>query len=123
MQRIAHSTLQPAPIHPVVGLGVADQWLDRLAPLEQALLVIAERLVLAAVDDLHARVVGVHAPVAQVDDDLLGRASQVLQQIGGLLELGAEDVAVVRELPGKLRAPTIKPCLWVTARLTKTANS
>ena len=96
MQRIAHRTLQPASIHPVVGLGVADQRLDGLAALEQALLVIAERLVLAAVDDLHARVVGVYAPVAQVDDDLFGRAPGVLQQVGGLLELGAEDMAVVR---------------------------
>ena len=81
MKRIAHRTLKPAPVHPVIGLRVPDQRLDRLAPLEQPLLVIAERLVLAAVDDLHARVVGVHAPVAQVDDDLLGASPQVLQQV------------------------------------------
>ena len=52
MQRIAHGALQPAPIHPVIGLRVADQRLDRLAPFQQPLLVVAERLVLAAVDDL-----------------------------------------------------------------------
>ena len=96
MQRIANCPLQPAPVHPVVGIGVADQRLDCLAPFEQALVFIGERLVLAAVNDLHARVVGIHAPVAKVDDDLLGLASQVLLQIGGLLKLGAEDMAVVR---------------------------
>ena len=38
---------------------MSNQWLDGLASFEQLLLMIAERLVLASVDDLHARVVGV----------------------------------------------------------------
>ena len=96
VQCIAYRPLQPTPVHPVIRLGVANQRLDGLASLEQSLFMIAERLVLASVDDLHARVVGVHAPVAQVDDDLLGPAAGVLQQVGRLLELGAEHVAVVR---------------------------
>ena len=52
VQRIAERTLQPAPIHAVVGLGVSDQRLDGLTALEQSFLVIAERLVLAPMDDL-----------------------------------------------------------------------
>ena len=96
MQRIAHRPLQPAAVHPMVCLGVSDQRLDRLAPFQQALVLIAQRLVLAPVDDLNARVVGVHPPVAQVDDDLLGRTPLVLQQVGGLLQLRAQHVPVVR---------------------------
>ena len=96
MQRISRHTLQPAPVHAVVGLGVANQRLDGLGSLEQALVVIAEQLVLAAVDDLHARDVGVQAPVAKVDDNLLGSVTQVLRQVGGLFQLGTEDMAVVR---------------------------
>ena len=96
MQCIAHSTLQPAPVHPVIGLRVPDQRLDRLAPLEQPLLVVGQRLVLAAVNDLHARVVSVHAAVAEVDDDLLGASPLVLQQVARLLELGAQDVGSTR---------------------------
>ena len=96
MQRITHGALQPAPVHPVIGLRVTDQRLDRLAPFEQALLVVGERLVLAAVDGLHARVVRVHAAVAQIDDHLPGSSPQVLKQVVRLLELGVENVAVVR---------------------------
>ena len=96
MQRITHGALQPAPVHPVIGLRVADQRLDRLASFQQTLLMVGERLVLAAVDDLHARVVRVHAPVAEVDDHLLRTSPQVLHQIARLLELGAQNVAVVR---------------------------
>ena len=45
---------------------------------------------------------------AQVNDGLFWRSPQVLQQVAGLLELSAQDVAVVG-LPVKLRAPTISP--------------
>ena len=75
MQCRASSPLQPAPIHTVVGHGVADQRFDGLAPLEQSPFTFAERLVFASVDHLHAGVVGIHAPVAQVLDDLLGQVA------------------------------------------------
>ena len=55
MQRITPGALQPAPVHLVIGLRVTDQRLDRLAPLKQALFMLGEQLVLAPVDDLHAR--------------------------------------------------------------------
>ena len=64
MQRITHRTLEPTPVHPIIGLRVTGQRLDGPAPLEQALVMIAERLMLAMMDDLHARVVGVHAAPA-----------------------------------------------------------
>jgi hypothetical protein len=60
--------MKPAPIYPVIGLHVADQRLDRLAPLEQPLLVVSQRFVLAAVNDLHARVVRVHTLLMHVHD-------------------------------------------------------
>jgi hypothetical protein len=122
LQRLAHRTLHPAPIYSVVGLGVADQWLDGLPALEQSFLVITQRFVLAGVDDLHAGVVSVNAPVTQNDDDLLGRAAQVLLQDRCLLNFGSKPLPSYG-LQGKLRSPTIKPCLWVTARLTLTPNS
>lgn len=80
----------------MVSFGVANQRLDRLAPLEQPLLVVGERLVLAAVKDLYARVVCIHASVTQIDDDLPRAAPQVLQQVARLLELGTQNMAVVR---------------------------
>jgi len=70
MQRIAQRSLQQAPVHSVVSFGMADQRRNGLPALEQRPRVGAERLVLDAVDDLHTGVVGVHTPVAQVDDDL-----------------------------------------------------
>ena len=62
----------------------------------QRLLLRGQALELAAVDDLHAGVVGVHAAEPQVDHDLLELDRHVLQQVGRLLQLGAQDVAVVR---------------------------
>lgn len=44
MQRIAHGALQPASVHAVVGLGVPDQRLDRLAPLEKLLFLVAQSI-------------------------------------------------------------------------------
>ena len=61
-------------------------------------------------DDLDAGVVGVHTSEPQVHDDLRRTASQVLQQVGRLLELRGEDVAVVRiarEAPGAHHQPRL----------------
>jgi hypothetical protein len=93
----------------VVRLGVANLRLDRLAPLEQSFFMLAERLVLALVDGLHARVVGVYAPAGQVHDDLFGRAPGILPQVGRLLELGAEHVAVVRLAEASFWRPPSSP--------------
>jgi hypothetical protein len=68
-------------------------------------------------DHLHRRDLVIHAAVAQIDDGRRGLHADVLQQHCGLLELRGHGVAVVR-VAGKLRAPTIRPCLCVTAKLT-----
>ena len=72
-----------------------DHRLDGLAAFEPAPLLVGERLVLAPVDDLDAGVVGIHTSEAQVHDGLIGAAPQVLQQVGRLLQLRAQDVPVV----------------------------
>ena len=42
MQRVTTAAAQPAAVHPVVALGVADGRLDRLAPLEPASLLFVQ---------------------------------------------------------------------------------
>lgn len=80
----------------MVALGVADHRLDDLPAFDPAPLQRGQRLVLAPMDDLHARIGGVHAPSAQVNDGLIGLDSQVLPQIGRLLQLLGQGVAVER---------------------------
>jgi hypothetical protein len=87
MQRIAHRTVQPAAVHPVIGLRVADQRLDGLAAPEQAPLVRAQRLVLATVDDLHPRVVGVHAPVGSLRRQGQTQVTGVRHKIAQVVDL------------------------------------
>lgn len=100
MQRIAQLALQPAAIHSAIRFQMPDGRLDGLAALEPAALLAGQRLALAAVDDLHPGVVVIHAPEAQIDDDRLGGLGGVLQEDGGLFQLLAEDVPVVR-VPGE----------------------
>ena len=54
------------PVHPVIGLEVPDDRLNRLGSFEQSALLIHQSLVLAPVFDLNVWVVFVHIPVAQV---------------------------------------------------------
>jgi hypothetical protein len=89
---------------------------DRLSAFEPFALPSGERLVLAAMDDLNTGVVGIHAPVAQIDDDLLGPTTDVFKQNRCLLQLRAQNMSVIG-LPGKVRAPIIRPLLCVTAML------
>jgi len=58
------------------------------APLQRG-----QRLVLAAVNGLHAGAVGVHAPATQGHDGLRGLAPQLLQQIRRLSQLCAQRLA------------------------------
>lgn len=87
----------------------------------------AERLVLASVDDLHAGVVCIHAPVAQIDDDLPRGAPGVLQQLvvcsrWALSTGAAQTLAFVRRqdgTAGRLRSragPTSCSCPCTTSR-------
>ena len=75
VQAIAHRTLQPAAVQAVVALGVTDHRLDGLPAFKPAPLQRGQRLVLAPVDDLHARVPGLAAdwsftPVVGLTDAL-----------------------------------------------------
>lgn len=69
-----------AAVHAVVGFEVADDGLDGLSALEVFLLFTRQALELAPVLDADARVVMVHAPVAQVCKDALRLNVQVLHQ-------------------------------------------
>jgi hypothetical protein len=78
-----------------LGLEVPDDRLDRLASFEQPAFFIGQPLVLAPVFDLNARVLLVHAPVAQVGIHHLGLDAQALHQDGALLNLLVHRVTVI----------------------------
>ena len=61
VQRIAQGALQPASIHPVIGLQVPTGRLERLAPTQPAFLLRTQALIPAAVNDLLVGIVSVHA--------------------------------------------------------------
>lgn len=79
----------------VVLLEVPNDWLNGLAALEQLALFGRDTLGFAPVHDVHLRVVGVYAAVAQIHKGGAGLAPGVLHQNAGLLELGVEGVAVI----------------------------
>lgn len=61
VQRIAHGALEPAPVHPVIGLPGADGRRNGLAPTPPGVLPRVQALELAAVHDVLVGVVGGHA--------------------------------------------------------------
>jgi hypothetical protein len=75
---------------------VPDGWLNRLSPLEPASLLFCQRPVLAAMNDLHRRIVLIHAAIPQVDNHLFRGFAGVFEQDGGLLQLLIENVPVIR---------------------------
>lgn len=80
----------------MIGLEVADDGLDRLASLEQCLILLAQCLGFAPVLDVQAGVVFVHPTIAQVYKGRLRLDAGGLHQDGGLLDLFVEGVAVIR---------------------------
>ena len=105
MQGIAQCAFEPAAIHAVIRLQVANGRLHRCSPFEPALLLLAQTLEFASVNDLPVRVVGVHAAKAQIDHDVFERDGNVLRQIGCLLQDRAQDVAVVGVAVESARPP------------------
>ena len=105
VQCIAGAAAEPAAIHPVVALGVADGRLDRLAPLESATLLRIQRPELAAVDNLHRRAGCVDAAKPEVNDRRGGPPADVLQQRVRLLELFGQRVTVIRIGGGRSGLP------------------
>lgn len=94
-QRVAGLPQQPASVHGVVVFQVPNGRLHRLPELEPFALQLGQALELAAVEDLNARVVRVHASESQVHNHLLGPGGRVFGQDRHLLQLLCQRVAVV----------------------------
>jgi hypothetical protein len=67
---------------------VANRRLYRLATFEPPSLLLGQRLVLAAMNDLDLWVVVINASESEVDDDLFGDLADIFEQNPGLLQLG-----------------------------------
>src|ERR1035437_343031 len=80
VQGVAERTLQPAAIHTVIRLQVPNGWLHRCSPLEPALLLCAQTLEFAPVNDLFVGVGGVHTAKTQADHDMFDLEALVLRQ-------------------------------------------
>ena len=80
MQSVTDFTLEMTALHAVITIEVTDDRLDRLASLEQFLVLRTEALGLAPVHDVHLRVVCIHAAVAQIDKRGHGLEVTVLHQ-------------------------------------------
>ena len=90
--------------HPVIVFDVSDDRLNSLATLKQLALSFAHRLDTPSVGHGHAGVVGIHAPVAQVDDGLLHGAPCALRQRIALRDKGCQRVPIKR-VTGKALGP------------------
>ena len=75
---------------------MADRWFLRLSSLEPSALRPGQRLVLAAMNDLHPRIVSINPTKSQINHDLLGFAPDIFEQDARLLQLCRENVTVVR---------------------------
>ena len=72
-------------------------------------------------DDLNARLVRAHTSEAHVHDDLLGLGAVSSVRMFTCSNCSF-NVGPLQGFPVKLHAPTIRPCLCVTATLTFTPN-
>ena len=79
----------------MVSLEVPNDRLNRLSAFEKPTFFIREPLVFAALLDLNARVVSVHAPVTQIGLDSLWPDPQALHQSCRLFDLFIQCVAIV----------------------------
>ena len=74
MQDVTQLALKPTTIHPVIRLEMANCRFHRLSSLEPSALRPGQRLVLAAMNDLHPRIVSINPTKSQINHDLLGLA-------------------------------------------------
>ena len=86
MQRIAQRTFEPAAIQSVIGLQMPDRRLNGLAQAQPALLLRAQALELAAMNDLRTGVVRVHATEPEIDHHLLEDTAHILRYVFRLLQ-------------------------------------
>lgn len=96
MQSVTLVALEATAIHAVIGVEVADDEFDCLAPPEQLSVLLNDPLGLAPVLDVHIRVIGVHPPVAQIDEIRRWFRMAVLHQDRDLFQLFAQRVTAVR---------------------------
>ena len=99
MQGIAGGAFEPASIHAVITLEVADDRFDGLTPLEGLALVLGQGFELAPVIDLDVGIVLIDPAVAEIDVDRF-RGSAMPEQDRGLFKLCVEGVSI-EGIPGK----------------------
>ncbi|KVZ49799.1 hypothetical protein WK57_16665 [Burkholderia ubonensis] len=89
MQRITSRTLEPAAPQSVILFDVTDDRFDRLTSLEPLALLLAQRLVLASMDQFDRPEFGIDAAIAHIGQHRLRLrfAEHTLQQDARLLEL------------------------------------
>jgi len=95
VQGITGGAFEPASIHAVITLEVADDRFDGLTPLEGLALVLGQGFELAPVNDLDVGVVLIDPTVAEIDVDRFGGRGDAFEQDGGLFKLFIEGVAIV----------------------------
>lgn len=64
--------------------------------LEPPKLLPRQRLVLAAMDDLHVGIIVIHPAIAQIYYHFFRSTAYIFEQDAGLLQLCRENVAIVR---------------------------
>ena len=83
---------------------MADGGLYGLSSPEGEPLALRQGVALAAMDDLHSRVVPVYPAIPEINVGGLGWRSDAFEQNGGLFQLLVEGVAIVG-IPGKGAGP------------------
>ena len=100
MQGIAGGAFEPASIHAVITLEVADDRFDGLTPLEGLALVLGQGFELAPVIDLDVGIVLIDPAVAEIDVDRFRGRRDAFEQVRGLFKLCVEGESFVG-IPGK----------------------
>ena len=122
MQRVACAAFEMATNHPVVVFDVPDGRLDGLSAFELGSKQLVHRFDAPPVHRVNAGVVRIHTPIAQIDERLFHGSARAPSQRIALSNLCGQGVPIKR-IARKALGPTIKPCLWVMARLSLTPNS
>jgi hypothetical protein len=122
VQGIAGGAFEPASIHAVITLEVADDRFDGLTSPKGLALVLGQGFELAPVNDLDIGIVLIDPAVAEIDVDRFRGRRDAFEQDRGLFKLCVEGVSIVG-IPGKVRAPTMSECEWVVASPVLTPNS
>ena len=94
MERVAQTPDQVTANHPMVVLHVPDHRPHRLASLQPLPFQLRHRLDAPPVHHPNARIVRIHAPVAQVHVGLFDRFAGRVDERVGLFDLGGQRVPI-----------------------------